>query len=57
MSDQSMQQVLSALTLQELRQRMLNLLEAGKKVIEELNNEELETVTGGFELANNIHLR
>src|SRR5690349_10981779 len=47
MSEQPNQTEQSALTPQELRQRMLEELEVSKQVIEEISDEELEAVAGG----------
>jgi hypothetical protein len=51
MSDQSKRQEQPAQTAPGLKQRVLDQLETGKKAIEELSNEELEAVAGGFVLA------
>ena len=51
MPEQSQQQAQSAPTSQELRQRLLDQLEANKKAIEELNDAEVEAVAGGFIIA------
>src|SRR5579884_971027 len=47
MSEQLDQTEQSAMTPQELRQHMLEELEASKQAIEELSDEELEAVAGG----------
>ncbi len=47
MSDQTSQPAQSTPTSGELRQRMLEQLDASKQAIEELNDEELENVAGG----------
>lgn len=51
MPEQSQQQAQSASTSQELRQLLLDQLEANKKAIEELNDAEVEAVAGGFIIA------
>src|SRR5205807_922204 len=47
MSEQSNQTEQSTMTSQELRQRILEELEASKQAIEELGDEELENIAGG----------
>jgi hypothetical protein len=53
-SEQSNQQEQPTQSSQELRQRMLDQIETEKKALDELSDEELEAVAGGFQAVDTI---